>query len=187
MVHGRVYFRRSAVAEGAEDKTKVMLGPFFYGWLALSLLINVSGIGSIVDGFVHWAGFFRDSLDIYRHLIREPLSWTVNLVWPPSWWKIPPWVFDLFVIWSAFFLASNIAVMRESGQTIVQRELHIGHGALFRLIIFFLLMPWVICMISFSRDDNGKSSRQILIYVLLLIAVVIVLAFLNWQFQHIGA
>jgi hypothetical protein len=60
----------------------------FYLWFALSLLLNVSGIASIVDGFVHWAYFFRDFLDLYRHWIREPLSWAVHLVFP--FWQIPP-------------------------------------------------------------------------------------------------
>ena len=56
-----------------EDDKKFFGGPIVYLWLALSLLLNVSGIASIVDGFVHWASFFKDFLDIYRAWIREPL------------------------------------------------------------------------------------------------------------------
>ncbi len=174
----------------AKDSDKGLLGPFFYLWFGLSILLNVSGIASIVDGFVHWANFFKDFLDIYREWIREPISWAAHLVWPSWWPKIPPWVFDLFVIWSAFFLARNIWSIRRWGRSAVSIIIEDRRGeGIFNLIsifVFFALGPLMTPVASLSDDEeNRRGAREVLAYFFLLIATVIVLAFLNWQLQHI--
>jgi len=159
-----------------KESEKQLLGPIVYLWLALSLLLNVSGIASIVDGFVHWANFFKDFLDIYRHWIREPLSWAVHLVLAL---KIPPWVFDYFVISSAFFFGTNAMGIRRDG-----RSFFIDPFAVFILYIYGpILLPFL-----FSVGDAKVKSRtrECLIYTGAVFATVIVLMFLNWQFQHIG-
>jgi hypothetical protein len=173
----------------SEDKDP--LGPFIYVWLALSILINVSGIGSIVDGFVHWVGFFRDFLDIYRTLIHEPISWAAHLIWPSSWPKIPLWAFDVFVIWAGLFLAINIANFRAYGEsywTSAVRAEGVLKGTVW-IVVFFLLGPVIYPTVAiFGHDEDREQrgeARQVLTYFILLIATVTVLAFLNWQVQHI--
>jgi len=101
-----------------KQNDKGLFGPFIYLWLALSMLLNIASIASIVDGFVHWAYFFKDFLDTYRAWIREPISWAVHLVWPSWWPKIPSWVFDLLVIWAAFVFGFNFGVIRNSGRSV---------------------------------------------------------------------
>jgi hypothetical protein len=172
-------------------------GPFLYLWFALSMLVNISGIGSIVDGLVHWVGFFREAVDIYRAWIREPLSWTVHLVWPSGWPRIPGWAFDLFVVWSTFFLAANIAFYRNTGKTLVAATIKNAGviGGYLLAAALFLGGPIIVC-INFFRTDRivmqresidgaiRRESMEIVIYFFLIIAIVAVFAFLNWQLQH---
>jgi hypothetical protein len=92
---------------------------WMYVWLCISALINISGMASIVDGFVHWADFFSHLIDIYRAIIREPLAYVVHLVWPSWWPKIPPRMFDYLVVCSAVFLSFNMSAYEERGKTIL--------------------------------------------------------------------
>jgi hypothetical protein len=62
------------------------------------MLLNLSGMASIIDGFVTWANFFRNFIDVYRAVIRQPLAWIGQLLWPFG--PIPGWVLDVFVIWA---------------------------------------------------------------------------------------
>jgi hypothetical protein len=181
------------VVPETRDRAKNPLGPFLYLWLALSILLNISGIGSIVDGLVHWAGFFRDALDIYRVWIREPLLWEVHLVWPSSWPRIPGSVFDLLVVWSAFFLAVNLQTYREDGETIFALSIKDmkEDGVLSTLVVIalcFFAFPVTAIALFFrarSKDDLFSALENVR-YFILIVATVIVLAFLNWQFQHIA-
>jgi hypothetical protein len=45
---------------------------WLYVGLVISGLLNLTGLASIVDGLVTWAHFFRDIIDVYRTVIREP-------------------------------------------------------------------------------------------------------------------
>jgi hypothetical protein len=173
----------------AEAKEANQWGPFLYFWFALSLLLNISGISSIVDGFVHWVGFFRDALDIYRGWIREPLSLVAHLVWPLGWPKIPGWVFDLFVILSTFFLAGNIVSYQVGGHSLVadatkKNGVIVG---IFTVVVWYFFLPLLglLFLLLEPNDAVGRRSAvKFYAYFFLIIAIVIVLAFLNWQFQH---
>ncbi len=92
-------------------------GPFLYVWLSISMLLNVSGMASIVDGFVVWVGFFREIIDQYRIWVREPILWVVNLTWPSGWPPIPGWVADYLCICSSVYLAMNVVSVRQHGKT----------------------------------------------------------------------
>ena len=75
-------------------------------------------MASIVDGLVTWAHFFRDIIDVYRTVIREPLAYVGNHLWPFG--HIPHWAFDVFVLWFALFFAANIFSYGEEGRTILE-------------------------------------------------------------------
>ena len=79
-----------------EQKNRV--GPFLYVWLAISVLLNVSGIASILDGFVQWGHFSSDGINQYRVNIREPVSAAFYVLWPTHWARIEGWVFDALVV-----------------------------------------------------------------------------------------
>jgi hypothetical protein len=166
-------------------EAKGKLGPFLYLWLALSTLLNISGIASIVDGLVHWVHFFRDFLDIYRTWIREPISWAVHLMWPSWWPRIPKWMFDVFVVWAAFFLAGNICWIRKEGETLVAEIFRQGvvlgviQSALAPLLCLCASMGYI------GTEEAKQNAREIIMYFLLLLTSVVVLAFLNWQLGHI--
>jgi hypothetical protein len=218
-----------------ETPDKAEYGPFLYLWLALAMLSNIAGIGSIVDGLVHWVGFFREALDIYRAWIREPLSWAVHVVWPSWWQRIPNWLLDLLVVWSGFFLAGNVYHLKHFRRSIIGAAIHHngfmkggslvarwfvfgpptllvmlvgaaihhtsfveGVGLVARRFVFgppTLLVMLVAGLRDWAGDDEKKQeewakigllSRETLLYLLSLIAAVIVLALLNWQFQHVA-
>ena len=90
---------------------------WLYVGLVISGLLNLTGMASIVDGLVTWAHFFREIIDVYRTVIREPLAYVGNHIWPFG--HIPHWVFDVFVLWSALFLAKNIYKYADHGETML--------------------------------------------------------------------
>ncbi len=177
---------------------KYSLGPVAKLWLLVSVLINVSGIASIMDGFFRWHGFFRDFLDLYRAWIRGPVSWALHLAWPASWPHIPETLIDLLIVWSGFFLATNIYFLKEEKKLLVAGL--IEAEGIFKGILsttrFFLFTPlfviadllkinWPAVGLPYSESDY-RTTLEILLYFAFLIACVILLMFLNWQFQHYG-
>src|SRR5262245_9235325 len=116
---------------------KSRLGPFVYLSLLISVLLNISGMASIVDGFVVWAGFFRDFIDLYRAWIREPILWAMNLFWPASWPRIPGWVADWLCISGSFALATNIDDTLDTGKSVLGSMVEY-HGRLRGFAIFIV-------------------------------------------------
>ena len=166
------------------------LGPLLYLWLALSMLLNVAGVASIVDGLVHWAAFFKDFLNIYRAFVREPITWGAHLIWPVSWPKIPGWGFDLLIIWSLIFLAANICWIKKYRKTMIGDL--IGRNGILpgivQTIVAFATYPFFLAH-SLAAPSNAMQKRlatQTSVYFLVLISAVVVLAFLNWQLRHLG-
>jgi hypothetical protein len=156
--------------------------------LALVLLIGISGTASILDGFVHWTNFFKGILDIYRASLREPISWAVQLVWPALSPVISSRAIDLFVIWSAFYLAVNIGDLKINGKTFIRNATAGSSFLEFIAIAFFsfVFIPLVVLYIfAFSGKHMKSNEAKVpLIYVVVLIAVVAGLAVLNWQLQR---
>jgi len=171
---------------------KVSLGPLgTFVLLALSVVLNISGIASIIDGFFRWQGFFRDFLETYRAWIRHPVSWAIHLVWPASWPRIPESLFDVLIVWSGIFLAANLCSLRHYKKLFVQAK--IDDEGLFKGIIFaiiaFLFFPLFIALCFLTMKDKHAANYFALettVYFLFLVSFVIVLMFLNWQFQHHG-
>lgn len=82
-------------------------GPWIYVWFCIALLLSVSGMASIVDGFVVWVKFFRNVIDVYRATIREPLANVERLIWSSG--SIPDWAFDVFVVGAGMLLAFRLS------------------------------------------------------------------------------
>jgi len=82
--------------------------PYLIIWLALSTLLNLLGIASIIQGFVDWAGFLAQAVHTYQQLVRDPVLSVVLHVWPPSWPKFPGWLVDLLIIQSSFFISNRL-------------------------------------------------------------------------------
>lgn len=69
-------------------------------FLAISILLSVSGLASIVDGFYRWGMFFTDLIDIYRYwatLMFLPLEDLLRWMG----FSFPDWVRDVIVVWCA--------------------------------------------------------------------------------------
>jgi hypothetical protein len=161
-----------------------------YLGLTLALLIGISGAASILDGFVHWTNFLKGILDIYRAWLREPISWAVQLVWPASWPAVSSSAIDLFVVWSAFYLAVNIGDLRINGKSYI-RNATAGSGYLeFIAIVFFsfIFIPLVVLYIfAFSGKHLKSNEAKVpLLYVVVLMTVVAGLAFLNWELRGVA-
>jgi predicted anti-sigma-YlaC factor YlaD len=81
--------------------------PFAATWILVSFICSIGGLMGIVEGWVRWHDFLANNfLDYYKALIRQPLAWAVNLVWPATWPTIPGWIFDVMVLW---VVAANAA------------------------------------------------------------------------------
>jgi hypothetical protein len=80
--------------------------------------MNILGVASIVGGFVSWAGFLADAINIYHEFLRDPILRVVLHVWPTTWPRIPSWVVDIFVIQSSFFLSYRLFMAFEKESNI---------------------------------------------------------------------
>lgn len=78
--------------------------------LIVSITLNITGLASLVDGFVTWVGFFGEVVQLYEFLIRQPLIHIVNFVYPFSWPRIPLWVFDIAILWTTFGLSTQLMI-----------------------------------------------------------------------------
>ena len=167
---------------------------WLYVGLVISGLLNLTGLASIVDGLVTWAHFFREIIDVYRATIREPLAYVGNHLWPFG--HIPHWAFDVFVLWSALFLATNIFQYGKRGRTLfgLIQVVHRGEGlipAFAAAIVFTIFLP-IILIFLFLGTRSGDASekaelrkevKEVLQNFLLILAVFVVILFINWQLK----
>jgi hypothetical protein len=167
---------------------------WLYVGLVISGLLNLTGMASIVDGLVTWAHFFREIIDVYRTVIREPLAYVGNHLWPFG--QIPHWAFDVFVLWSALFLALNIFALKSSRETawlLVRRAYRDGGltdgflGAIvltiFLPIALILLFSGVIAADASEKAYQRGNVKGVLENFLLILAVFVVILFINWQLK----
>jgi hypothetical protein len=160
---------------------------WIYVWLGISGLLNLSGMASIVDGFVTWAKFFHDIIDVYRSVIRQPLAWIGHLIWPFS--PIPAWVFDVFVIWAAFILATNIWYYKENEATLLKQIREDFRDGGFKKgvwgVIVIILLPLLIIISIFLHPEFRYGIYKTLLNFLLIFATFTLLLFINWQILRI--
>ncbi len=90
--------------------------PYLVLWLALSVLLNILGIASIVEGAVTWVGFVAELIATYRKFLREPLLYFAALIWPNFWPRIPPWTADVIIIQSSFFISYRLFLAFEKAR-----------------------------------------------------------------------
>jgi hypothetical protein len=187
------------------ERTENHFGPFLYVWLAVSTLLNVSGMASIVEGLVIWTDFLKQAIDLYRVWIRDPISWTVHLVWPAWWPKIPAWVFDWACVSAGFLLAVNVFNVEAHGRTllgtmisrardphrnvIAPKEALVGVlGFALLLVLGPLMVPAyaIVSRLSGNQMDKAewRDARRTYVYWVMIIAIVVLLIFLNWQLKR---
>ncbi len=165
-------------------------GFWIYVWLGVSGLLNLSGMASLVDGFVTWANFFRNIIDVYRATIREPLAWIGHQIWPFG--PIPGWVFDVVVFWAALLLAVNIWLYIEDGKTVFgwmrecSREFEDKVFFLLLAILGFVSLPFFGIFWAFEDDDDGRFVKGVFLNFLLLVAAFMLILFINWQIRQHG-
>jgi hypothetical protein len=169
---------------------------WIYVWLGISGLMNLSGMASIADGFVTWAKFFHDIIDVYRATVQQSLAWIGHIIWPFG--PLPGWVFDVFVIWAAILLAANIQMYRDGGTTLFQdiyklfREDGILAAAIGVILLIFLPLLLVLVATGWTAGDREQeiafrgAMRDILLNFLLLMATFTLLLFINWQIRQHG-
>ena len=84
-----------------------------YVWLGLTVILTLTGLASIVDGFVVWADFIAQIIQVYKSTLRDPIARLVDIAWPQGWPRIPKMAFDLLIVWSSFFTALRLFWARE--------------------------------------------------------------------------
>jgi hypothetical protein len=88
--------------------------PYLYASLALSAVMNILGVASIVGDFVTWAGFLADAINTYHEFLRDPILKALLHIWPATWPRVPSWTVDIFIIQSSFFLSYRLFMAFES-------------------------------------------------------------------------
>jgi hypothetical protein len=175
----------SAGGKGEEPKRDNF---WLYVWLGISGLLNISGMASIVDGFVTWAKFFREFIDAYRWAIRDPLAYVGNAVWPFG--RIPGWVFDVFVLWSALFLAYNIFLYLKYKRTAFS-NVRIAYQESFSeaaLVAFFstILLPILLLIGSLGPPSEREDVRKIVKNFAFILGLFILMLLVNWQLKKLA-
>jgi hypothetical protein len=182
------------------DRRNVVRDPVLGTWLALSVVLNVIGMASLVDGVVVWADFIRHIIGIYREVVHEPLRLAIGLVWPAGWPPIPRTAIDLLVMWSCVFLSVNLALYRETGKTALsaaaERVRGVGSFAVFLLIsaLMFITLPLgtVRHLLTPSRyrynpyfPERHRATRAILLSLSFVLGLFILVLFLNYQVRRL--
>jgi hypothetical protein len=188
--------------KGGQGPETARHGPFLYLWLALSTLLNLTGMASIVQGFIDWAQFLAEFINLYRVSVREPLSWAAHLAWPSSWPRIPGLVIDWLCVSAGFFLAMNIFGLIRDKQTFFGWLMAEVAGAssafkkvsmalthtihLLMAVVLGPLLPLVFLGSWPTRHEQWRSLGQLYFYWLSIVAAFVSLVFLNWQLKRAG-
>jgi hypothetical protein len=93
--------------------------PYLILYLALSALLNVLGLASLVEGVVTWAGFLAEVINVYHQFLRDPILRAVMYFWPAAWPKVPSWAIDLFIIQSSFFISYRLFMAFEKEKYLI--------------------------------------------------------------------
>ena len=93
--------------------------PYLVMWLALSMMLNILGIASIVDGAIVWAGFAAEIIATYHKFLRQPLLHAMQFFWPTSWPTIPPWAADILIVQSSFFISFRLFMAFEKERYLI--------------------------------------------------------------------
>jgi hypothetical protein len=160
------------------------LRPFICVWLAISVLLNVSGMASIVDGFVVWGGFIQDFIGLYRHWIREPTHGVLQLLWP--WGPLPRWVADWALIGGSFSVANSIDIKINTGISSKASLAVNVVAATLGTLLHLLFGPLAIVMAVLPPWPLGGRDRRKPLYWSLMLGIVVLLMFLNWQVKRAG-
>jgi hypothetical protein len=173
---------------GGRDKEPKRDNFWLYVWLGISGLLNISGMASIVDGFVTWAKFFREFIDAYRWAIRDPLAYAGNAIWPFG--HIPGWVFDVFVLWSALFLAYNIFLYIKYRRTAFS-NVRIAYQEAFSeaaLVAVFstILLPILLLIGSSGPPSEREDVRKIVKNFAFILGLFILMLLINWQLKRLA-
>jgi hypothetical protein len=177
---------------------------WLYVWLGLSGLMNIAGLSSLVGDLVQWADFFQHNfIDTYRWIIRDPLTYVGNAIWPFG--TIPYFVVDFFVVWSAFLLAFNVYTYRDTRKTFIGAIYNIfrkdgfGQGMLtvFILLPGFLLIGPIIVLLPLllgliiprnnpSKQLNVRLGIGIITNFFYILGLFILILLINWQIKKLG-
>ena len=129
--------------------------PFLVIYLAMSAILNVLGLASIVEGAVTWAGFLAEAINIYHQFLRDPILNALMYFWPTAWPKLPHWVIDLVIIQSSFFISYRLFMAFEKEKYLITfREVRI-----LQPILIFLGGPFI-PFIQLLRL-RAKAKREI--------------------------
>jgi hypothetical protein len=180
---------RASGPAGGKDKEPKRDNFWLYIWLGISGLLNISGMASIVEGFVTWAKFFREFIDAYRWAIRDPLAHLGNAIWPLG--HIPGWVFDVFVLYSGLFLALNIFAYRERREPIFNFFHDVYHknglgSATYHVLFFTFFLPVTLLLGYLLEAEHRNTIRDILKNFAFILGLFILILLVNWQLKKLA-
>jgi hypothetical protein len=169
-------------ADGGKDKKPGNL--WLYVGLGISGLLTIVSMASIVDGLVTWAKPFSALIDAYRWAIRDPLAYAGNAIWPFG--EIPGWLFDVFVLWAALFVALNVFWLRSNGALVfseirgVYREYGFGPASL--VAVHLILFP-ITLVAAYLEGRAGAATNSFLRAVARILGLFVLILVVNWQLK----
>jgi hypothetical protein len=156
----------------------------FWCWMTLSVLLQASSIGSLVEGLVNWVGFFREFLDVYQKFIRAPIRQLLVTIFP-VWLPLPNlWVIDLGVAWTITSAAIAAAQNRRDQGTIwsvLRRDYNAFNAAIVAGIIYLAAPFFVMFSILSKNQERKMAGLEVAWYIILFIGLAILVLFCIWQ------
>lgn len=149
--------------------------PWTLPLLILAIVMNASGMASLVDSVYTWGSFFSDIVEVYRGVttwLFSPLKIYFDI-------DVPIWLRDLSIVWAAFggvglTLILSVMDIEEDSDPLSLRD---------RIVVLFF---WPLVVLMLLRP--GTNWRDFGLWLLFSVSPLLLALFLDWQFmQHATA
>jgi hypothetical protein len=159
-----------------------------YRWVrrVLSILLLVSGLGSLAQGLMAWPAFAIRFFSFYQEMIRSPIARLVDTLLP-VWIVRPPisW-YDAAIVWTSTAVALEAAHIAE-GERSVFRQLVEKYGLLLGVLWFiptYLFLPFALLYnVLAGRKRAREYAWSALRFLALIYGVAFLLLFFLWQYK----
>lgn len=169
-------------AGNVPDKTTPRkTSPFVYVWLGFSIALNITGLSSLVEGFVTWSNFAAAILDVYHAFVRAPVLSVLNLVIPDFLGPVPTWVADVITIYASLLSACSAMFVLELRNNDTVWSLFDRATPLLS-VTAIIAYPVMLLLLIFDDDAFWRRwSRRYYRYILTMMFLFTMWLFMNYQ------
>jgi hypothetical protein len=140
--------------------------PLTNPWLALAMLLGVSGMAGWAGRYADWKGAFAYGDAIYKQIASGPIAAATHAAWPGFLLEYPEWLADYIIICLGLFVLVNITWRNNMGRTLIAdsfRDSGPVGGSIF-LAFTFILTPAVLPLVLLIYDSlshEGKTQVRV--------------------------